>query len=61
MSIGGEIMEEHYDKLIADFLKKLEERMKLPFGGDMSGFAAMAMLGWIIGQYKEHFKNNGVY
>lgn len=61
MSLGGEIMEEHYDKLIQDFLKKLEDRAKLPFGGDVAGFAQATTLSWVIEKYKEHFKNNGIY
>lgn len=55
MSIGGEIMEEHYDKLIHDFLKKLEIRLEK--SDDDVYFAV-----WnIIEEYKEHFKNNGIY
>lgn len=61
MSIGGEMMEEHYDKLIHEFLEKLKERASLPFGGDSSGFGQATMLSWVIEKYKEHFKNNGIY
>lgn len=55
MSIGGEIMEEYYDKLIQKFLKKLEAR--LAKSDDEAYFAV-----WnIIEEYKEHFRNNGIY
>lgn len=57
MSMGGEMMTEHYDKLIEEFLKKLEAMEKRAgyYGSVESAF-------WhVIDEYKEHFKNNGIY
>ena len=52
MSIASEIMEEHYDEIIQNFLKKLEEMfLKNP----------SKSLEKVIIEYKKHFKNNGIY
>ena len=57
MSIGGEIMEEHYDKLIQGFLIKLQAME------DRAGYygSTESVFWHVIDEYKEHFKNNGIY
>lgn len=56
MSIGGEIMEEHYDKLIREFLLELEAMR-----GNVPISDGALMLFMIIKKYREYFKNNGIY
>lgn len=57
MSIGGDIMTEHYENLIAGFLRKLEEMERRAgfYGSPDSVFLH------VIDEYKDHFKNNGYY
>lgn len=56
MSMGGDIMEEHYDKLIQDFLTKLKKMHMIP-----DDPREKLMIWNVIEKYKEHFKNNGIY
>lgn len=55
MSLGGDIMTEHYDELVQGFLKKLED-MKVH-----TGIIQEHLLLHIIREYRKHFKNNGIY
>lgn len=55
MSMGGEMMEEHYDKLVQEFLVKLTEK------GYKAPESERSIIKEIIEDYKTHFKNNGVY
>lgn len=56
MSLGGDIMTEHYDELIQDFLVKLKKMHMIPDD------PYQKLIIWqIIEKYKEHFKNNGIY
>lgn len=56
MSLGGDIVEEHYDRLVRDFLAKLEKMHMIP-----DDPREKLVIWKIIEKYKEHFKNNGIY
>ncbi len=55
MSLGGDIMTEHYDELIQDFYVKLAEK------GASSPEPDRSIIKEILKEFKEHFKNNGIY
>lgn len=57
MSLGGEIMNEHYDNLIQEFLVKLEKME------ERAGYyyTTEGVFWHVIEEYKEHFRNNGIY
>lgn len=54
MSIGGEIIEEMYDKRISEFLEVLNRTRVITLEN-------ASLLANIIEKYKEHFKNFGIY
>lgn len=56
--MGSEMMEEHYDKLIQEFLSKLETTAVI---ADLEGTNTYFGLIEAIKLYREHFKNNGIY